>query len=313
MKILVLSYFDPINGPTIYFKAPKEFNNVILNCIPPLMDLEEEGFFVHVLDDSISGNLSFEIKRRGARGGIEMFMVSLLLYKEFLNPMLLEDVLKEFVKEFNEIEDVYKGINVKKKEDNIKVQKAEEIKDFFYSFYQDLPEETIFMDKNAGILVFGLLNSGKTTLITSFKELLLEKKKLPNISNAERFFFFNLAITTYDLPIKRKFGELWKYYIKTIDGLVYVIDASKPDKFEEAKSQLYLITEHIKDKSIPLLILFNKKDIKNLEIQEAIANLELQKLDFRSIKCFETCALTKEGIKKAFDWLAKKILRWLFA
>ena len=312
MKFLVLTYFDPIEGPVLYFKAPESIEDERIDFLPSLMDLNEHGFFTHEHEDYNTANLTFELRSKGARGGVDGFMISLVLYNETISPRIFRDVLEDFVKELTQIKDVYKGIRVRDESDTEANRIADEIKTLFYDFFEDLPEETVLIDRNAQILVFGLKNAGKTTLVKNLRGNMLNNQKFKTDLKAKRLLFANLTITTYDMPIKRIFRELWGHYMDTQDGFVFVIDASDSTQLNAVKNELYLLQKIIEKRRLPLLIVFNKIDLEHLDIDSQINSLDLKKYDFPKYKCFETSAITNEGIFLAFNWIATKILNKIY-
>ncbi len=303
MKGLILTYFDHISGPRIFVKAPESLEDKKVAFVPRLMDLDQKGFFTF----ENTANLIFEIPFRSARGGIETFMVSILLKEEQLDPNLFQDVLKEFVNEFSSIENICIGAHANSNEPEEQKQKNK-LNEFFYSFYQDLPEETLLIDRNFKIMVLGLQNAGKTTIVDQLKDIINKKYFHEKSSASESLFFENLSITTYDLPIKRMFGDFWTEYFKDQDGFVFVIDLCDVDKFDLAKEQLGLLYKRIKNKSTPFLLLFNKKEISKESFENTITKFDVQKLKYKSIKIITISALTREGMIEAFDWLARKII-----
>ncbi len=304
MKGLILTYFDQVTGPRIHLKAPEILEEEKVGFIPRLMDLDEQGFFTF----ENTANLIYEIPFRASRGGVETFMISIVLKDEKLDPNLFQDVLNEFVKEFSSIKEICLSVNTNLDTSEEQKKKKAELADFFYSFYQDLPEETLLIDRNFKIMVLGLQCAGKTTIVNQLKDVINKKYFHEKSSTTESLFFDNLSITTYDLPIKRMFGNFWTNYFKDQDGFAFVIDLCDSDKFGLAKEQIFLLHEYIKDKSKPFLLLFNKKDVCKESIENAIAKFELQKLKFENTKSLAISALTRNGIIKAFDWLAMQIL-----
>jgi len=276
------------------------------------MDLDEHGFFTHDHEGYNSANLTFEIPSKGARGGVDSFMISVVLIQETLNPRIFKDVLEVFVQELNQIKKPYKGIRVKDEDDEEAQQKAKEIKDLFFDFFEDLPEETVLIDRNAQIMVFGLKNAGKTTLIENLRGNMLSGQKFKTDLKAKRLLFANLTITSYDMPIKRIFRELWGHYMDTQDAFVFVIDASDPERLNEVKNELYLLKKILEKRRLPLLIVFNKIDLEHPEIGALIQQLDLKNYGFPKYKCFETSAKTNEGIFLAFNWIATKILNKIY-
>ena len=312
MKILVLTYFDPINGPELYFKAPDSISDKKIDFLPSLMDLNERGFFTHDHEGYNSANLTFEIPSKGARGGVDSFMISLVLFNETLNISIFREVLEGFVKELNQIEKPYKGIRVKDEDDAKAHKKAEEIRAFFYDFYEDFPEETVLMDRNAQIMVFGLKNVGKTILVKNLRGNMLNGQKFKTDLKAKRLLFANVTITTYDMPVKRIFRELWGHYMDTQDAFVFVIDASDSTRLNEVKNELYLLKKILEKRRLPLLVVFNKIDLEHTEVESQINTLDLKNFVFPKYKCFETSAKTNEGIFSAFNWIATKILNKIY-
>ncbi len=296
----------------LYFKAPENISDERVDFLPSLMDLNENGFFTHDHEGNNSANLTFEIRSKGARGGVDGFMISIVLVQETINPRIFKDVLEGFVKELNQIDKPYMGIRVKEGDDDEAQQKAEEIQNLFFDFYEDLPEETVLMDRNAQIMVFGLKNAGKTTLIENLRGNMLNGQKFKTDLKAKRLLFANLTITSYDMPIKRIFRELWGHYMDNQDGFVFVIDASDPKRLNEVKNELYLLKKILEKQRLPLLVIFNKIDLEHPNIGSLIQQLDLKNYGFHKFKCFETSAITNDGIFLSFNWIATKILNKIY-
>lgn len=308
MKILVLTYFDPINGPEIMFKAPQDIE-LELDFLPTLMDLEEKemDMFEFEHHEFNTANIRFDVRSKGSRGGVDMFMISLILYQEEIEPESFKDALYCFIEDFENIPDVIDGVNPRK--EGYSPDKFDEIKEFFYSFHSDLPEETVLFDKNIKILVLGYPNAGKTTLINTVRENVYSLKRFKLNIAAKRLFFNNLRMTTYDLPRKKEFGKIWLHYIHTRDGFIFTIDVSDTSKFKEIKRELHKIANLSEVDGKPLLILLNKMDLITRPIEEIFDELGILSLPRKKIKSFPVSVLQREGIFEAFDWVANKILK----
>ena len=57
--------------------------------------------------------------------------------------------------------------------------------------------------------------------------------------------------------------NLWKYYLANTEGIIFVIDANRPDRIPDVKEELFAILqeESVKDKK-PILIYANKQDLE---------------------------------------------------
>ena len=78
MKKIILSHFHPTYGPKILLKAPESLNESEFYHLPALMDLYNEGFFIHTFGNYKSANYIFNIPNKGARGSIELLLVSII-------------------------------------------------------------------------------------------------------------------------------------------------------------------------------------------------------------------------------------------
>lgn len=52
--------------------------------------------------------------------------------------------------------------------------------------------------------------------------------------------------------------NVWKYYYSSIEGIIFVIDASNPERVMEAKDELLKLLSNEEAKVIPCLIFANK-------------------------------------------------------
>lgn len=307
MKILILSYFHQINGPRIAIVAPSEFDGE-LEFIPHLMDLDEEDFFIYNEGDYDSANLGFEVYQKGARGAYEMYMISLVLKDEEIELERFENMLQEFTKSFKSIQSVNAAFSNTETDIELKNRKSQEVEELFRSFYDDLPEETVLFDRNARIMLTGLKNSGKSTLIQNIQKNMFENS-FSRYKAAKTLFFNNLTITNYDLPVKRFLDKIWKSYVKRQDGFVFVIDSTDEKNFKNACNQLSFVIDFISNPRKPILVLFNKIDKENTDLDFLIEQFHLKKLKkrHRRVKWYLISAKTRTGIFPSFEWLANRI------
>ena len=311
MKILVLSYFDELIGPSIFHVLPEQCNEEDMAFIKSLLDLNDQGFFVYQKGSYNSVNLQFQVESKGARGGKVLFMISLVLLREQINPLVFKEFLNVFVEEFSKIKDVRKGLQRTKQEGD-EMQKYMQLHGFFHSFYRILPKEMIIRDRNVRIMMVGLHDSGITAILDKFRTLTSKQTKFHKKVSAKRLFLENLIITTYRIPVRKGLEELFDYYLKIQDAIVVVIDANDPSNFPKVRKQLKIISECIAEKNISLMLDFNKIDLTQRNFKKIRKELDLDALNFSNYKAFPVSAKTEEGLIESFNWVSSEILKNIF-
>lgn len=171
--------------------------------------------------------------------------------------------------------------------------------------------------KEAGVLVVGLDNSGKTTILNHFKP---EGQKtldiLPTVGfNVEKFRSQNINFTAFDMSGQGKYRNLWEHYYKDAHGIIFVIDSSDELRLVVARDELRLLLQHpdIKERPIPLLFFANKMDVRgSLSSVKVSTSLALETIHDKPWNICASNALTGEGLEEGVEWLANQI-RTLFA
>ena len=74
--------------------------------------------------------------------------------------------------------------------------------------------------------------------------------------------------------------KLWKHYFNSVDGLVFVIDATDRDRIDRAKCELSDLAGDPALQSVPFLLMFNKIDMidQRMSLEELTERLEVEKL-----------------------------------
>ena len=138
-----------------------------MDRITVLLDLHEEGFFIHEFGDLQTANLIFEVFSPIARGRLERIMISIILIEKGYKLSLssFHEIMEFFVNKFKNIKDIYKGFYYASKPSAI--DKYNEMKDLMYSFHQSL---TTIKENISKINVYGLSPTGKNNIIRCFQE-----------------------------------------------------------------------------------------------------------------------------------------------
>ena len=163
--------------------------------------------------------------------------------------------------------------------------------------------------EEASILILGLDASGKTTIINRLKTN-ENKVTVPTIGfNVEHLQFGNLNFVAWDIGGQNIIRKMWHNYFENASAVVFVIDSSDKNRFNEVREELQKLTEHRFLKQCPFLIFANKQDLPRAADTNVVVNsLGLFHLmRYREWKVCESTATTGSGIHRGFEWLATQL------
>lgn len=166
--------------------------------------------------------------------------------------------------------------------------------------------------KEANVIVVGLDNSGKTTILNHMKP---EESKthdiVPTIGfNVEKFQYRSLAFTAFDMSGQGRYRNLWEHYYKECHGIIFVVDSSDKLRMPVVKDELAQLLDNpdMKNKRIPLLFFANKMDMReSLTPVKVSTLLELEQLRDKPWHICASNAITGEGLEEGVTWLADQL------
>lgn len=172
-------------------------------------------------------------------------------------------------------------------------------------------------NKRAKIAWVGLDHAGKTSLVHF---LMTGEVNTPNLPvtigiNVDKFYFETdekIEIAIWDLAGQAIYRDLlWNNYLENVNGLIFVIDSAAPDRFDEAKDELW--TRFLKNQNfepIPILILANKQDLPEAVESGIIAQkLNLHTVKSHSYSIMPCSAKSGQNVQEAMTWLVDRILK----
>ncbi|KAK2158411.1 hypothetical protein LSH36_171g08004 [Paralvinella palmiformis] len=161
-------------------------------------------------------------------------------------------------------------------------------------------------DKELRILLLGLDNAGKTTLLKS-----LASEDISHITPTQGFNIKSVQssgfkLNVWDIGGQRKIRPYWRNYFENTDALIYVIDSADKKRFEETSIELAELLEEEKLTGVPVLIYANKQDLINAAPASEVAQgLDLNGIRDRSWQIQPCSAATGEGVKEGVEWVLK--------
>ncbi|GMH70812.1 hypothetical protein TrLO_g10963 [Triparma laevis f. longispina] len=170
-----------------------------------------------------------------------------------------------------------------------------------------------FLNHEVKILVIGLDNSGKTTLINHIKPSKASSFEVaPTVGySVETFTKHNLSFTVMDMSGSSRYRSLWEQYYSTISAIIYVIDSTDKIRLCVARDELEELLEHseVKSKGCPVLFFANKMDVPGaMTPLEVMTEMGLQMITNKAWHITSSNALTGAGVDEGISWLADKLL-----
>ena len=167
-------------------------------------------------------------------------------------------------------------------------------------------------EKSVTIILLGLDNAGKSTLLYSLKgEMPHNAHVTPTIGfRPSKLVSGKYTIQWFDVGGAKNFRRVWQNYYPEVHGIIFVVDGADLERIEEAKETLSqtLDSEGIGGK--PILIFSNKQDldgcISEKDLSEKLGMLERKNCRYQVAAC---SAKPKEG--EPIDTRIGKGLRWL--
>ena len=165
--------------------------------------------------------------------------------------------------------------------------------------------------KDAKVVVVGLDNSGKTTILNHMKEEGKSHDIVPTVGfTVEKFQYNNMSFTAFDMSGQGRYRNLWEHYYKDCNGVIFVVDSSDKLRMVVAKDELDQLISHqeIKNKRIPILICANKMDMRDaVSSVKCSSLLELERIKDKPWHIVATNAITGEGLDAGTTWLAEQL------
>jgi small GTP-binding protein len=162
--------------------------------------------------------------------------------------------------------------------------------------------------KEVRILCLGLDGAGKTQL--------LYRLKLNEAVTTTPTIGFNVETVTakggakpatiWDVGGQDRIRPLWKHYTNDTDGLIYVVDASAPDRYEEALKEMRNILAELS--GVTVVVVANKTDLCTAaELERSVGSLRARLASIRGKTEIVTCSAKKDDGERLFNDLAREL------
>ncbi|KAM8853360.1 ADP-ribosylation factor-like protein 14 [Synchiropus splendidus] len=158
--------------------------------------------------------------------------------------------------------------------------------------------------KQAQVLMLGLDDAGKTTLLYKLKYN-ESVATVPTVGfNVETLDTDRSSpgLTVWDVGGQRKMRPHWKHHYADTAGLMFVVDSSDLKRLDEARKELHRVLRYETLRGVPLVVLSNKQDLPGaLSPQQLCRRLDLGRVCEGRAWFIQPCsALTGAGLEEGF-------------
>ncbi|XP_017274821.1 putative ADP-ribosylation factor-like protein 5C [Kryptolebias marmoratus] len=167
----------------------------------------------------------------------------------------------------------------------------------------------VFGDAEHKVIIVGLDNAGKTTILYQF----LTKEAVhtsPTIgSNVEEITVRNTHFMVWDIGGQESLRAGWYSYYCNTEIVILVVDSTDRERLTVSKEELHRMLAHEDLQNAAVLVLANKQDVKgSMTAAEISQCLTLDSVTTHSWHVQACCALTGEGLPASLDWMRSKVV-----
>lgn len=168
---------------------------------------------------------------------------------------------------------------------------------------------TVFGDREHKVIIVGLDNAGKTTILYQF----LTKEAVhtsPTIgSNVEEISVRKTRFLVWDVGGQESLRASWNSYYCNTEIVILVVDSTDRERLNLNKDELHRMLAHEDLQNAAILVLANKQDMKDsMTVAEISQCLTLSSITAHSWHVQACCALTGEGLPASLDWMRSRVL-----
>ncbi|KAM6913616.1 putative ADP-ribosylation factor-like protein 5C [Lycodopsis pacificus] len=167
----------------------------------------------------------------------------------------------------------------------------------------------VFGDREHKVIIVGLDNAGKTTILYQF----LTKEAVhtsPTIgSNVEEIIVRKTHFLVWDIGGQESLRASWYSYYGNTEIVIVVVDSTDRERLTLTKEELHRMLAHEDLEKAAILILANKQDVNgSMTAAEISQCLTLESLSSHSWHVQACCALTGEGLPASLDWMKSRVV-----
>ncbi|KAH7037885.1 ADP-ribosylation factor family-domain-containing protein [Microdochium trichocladiopsis] len=168
-------------------------------------------------------------------------------------------------------------------------------------------------DKEMRILMLGLDNAGKTTIV---KKIMNED--VNTVSPTLGFIIKTIDFEGYKLNIwdvggQKTLRSYWRNYFEKTDALIWVVDVTDRLRIDDCREELHGLLQEERLAGASLLVFANKSDVSGcMDEAEVMAGLQLASIKTHQWKILRCSAMTGENLREGLAWVVEDAKARLF-
>ncbi|OHT13991.1 ADP-ribosylation factor-like protein 5A [Tritrichomonas foetus] len=170
---------------------------------------------------------------------------------------------------------------------------------------EDIPEVS---DGYSLVLMMGLDDSGKTSLLNQFIHHEFFKPSPTNLAEHTKFTFNDRNLFIREIGGRYRYREDWPTLYEHAKALIWVIDLIDRGRVIESREEFEKVINHELIKDLPVLIILNKIDSRlKMERNVCCELMQFSKYENKNLKIIETCQRTCQEIDEGFKWIIENL------
>ncbi|KAH9456404.1 hypothetical protein MJO28_006452 [Puccinia striiformis f. sp. tritici] len=171
-------------------------------------------------------------------------------------------------------------------------------------------------EREMRILMLGLDNAGKTTIVRSLKGGQDLTKIMPTLGfNIDTLIHRSYSLNIWDVGGQKTLRPYWRNYFEATDAIIWVIDSTDKARLSDTCFELnsLLLEERLAGAS--LLVFANKHDLQgSLTVEEIEETLDLKsKPSGHRSKVIACSAITGMNVTEGLDWVVDEVASRLYS
>ncbi|KAM7334206.1 hypothetical protein ACRRTK_007526 [Alexandromys fortis] len=162
----------------------------------------------------------------------------------------------------------------------------------------------IFGSQEHKVIIVGLDNAGKTTILYQFLTNEVVHTCSTIGSNVEEIVLRKTRFLMWDLGGQEALRSSWDTYYSSTEFVILVIDSTDRNRLLTTREELYKMLAHWALQDASVLIFANKQDVKDsMSPAETSQFLTLSAIKEHPWYIQSCCALTGEGLPAGLQWM----------
>jgi len=168
-------------------------------------------------------------------------------------------------------------------------------------------------EKEMRILILGLDNAGKTTILKKFNGEDINTISPTLGFNIKTLEHKGYKLNCWDVGGQKSLRSYWRNYFESTDGLVWVVDSADKMRMQDCKQELHSLLIEERLAGATLLVFANKQDIPGaLSSDEIRKILDLDNIVTHHVVIVGCSAMTGEKLIDGIDWIVNDIASRIF-